>query len=75
MANLLARLAESVFWLARYMERVENMARILDVTETFARDRSGRNWLSVVQINSDDRRFFAQHPTASAEAVLEFYLL
>ena len=75
MANLLARLAESVFWLARYMERVENLARILDVTETFARDRSGRNWLSVVQINADDRRFFEQHPVASAEAVLDFYLL
>ena len=74
-ANLLARLAESVFWLGRYMERVENLARILDVTETFSRDRGGRNWLSVVQINSDDRRFFAQNPTASAEAVLKFYLL
>lgn len=75
MANLLARLAENLFWLARYMERVENLARILDVTETFARDRSGRNWLSVVQINADDKLFFKQHPVASAEAVLEFYLL
>ena len=30
--------AESLFWLARYMERAENLARILDVQETFARD-------------------------------------
>lgn len=75
MANLLARAAESVFWLARYMERVENLARILDVTETFSRDRGGRNWLSVVQINADDRSFFDKHTTATAANVLDFYLL
>ncbi|HIJ38953.1 MAG TPA: alpha-E domain-containing protein, partial [Rhodospirillaceae bacterium] len=75
MANLLARLAENIFWLARYMERAENLARILDVTDTFARDRSGRNWLSVVQINADNDRFFARHAVANAESVLDFYLL
>ena len=31
-AAQLARYAECIFWLARYMERVENLARILDVT-------------------------------------------
>lgn len=75
MAHLLSRYAECVFWLARYMERIENISRILDVTETFARDRGGRNWLSVVQINSDEERFFAQHKTADADSVLSFYLL
>lgn len=75
MAHLLSRYAECVFWLARYMERVENIARILDVTETFARDRGGRNWLSVVQINADEERFFARHQTADAASVLHFYLL
>jgi uncharacterized alpha-E superfamily protein len=75
MAHLLSRYAECVFWLARYMERVENMARIIDVTETFARDRGGRNWLSVVQINADEERFFARHHTADAASVLHFYLL
>lgn len=75
MAHLLSRYAECVFWLARYMERIENIARILDVTETFARDRGGRNWLSVVQINSDEERFLAKYETANAESVLSFYLL
>ncbi|HLY57212.1 MAG TPA: alpha-E domain-containing protein [Stellaceae bacterium] len=73
---LLSRYAESIFWLARYMERIENLARILDVTETFARDdRAGRNWLSVVQINSDEERFFARHEQATAQAVTQFYVL
>ncbi|HEY0636995.1 MAG TPA: alpha-E domain-containing protein, partial [Pseudonocardiaceae bacterium] len=76
MTRLLARYAESIFWLARYMERVENLARILDVTETFARDtRESNSWLSVVQINADERGFFERYPTATAESVTNFYVL
>jgi uncharacterized alpha-E superfamily protein len=72
---LLSRYAECLFWLARYMERVENLARILEVTETFVRhgaDQSG--WLSVVQINADEKRFLEKHEKATAETVLRFYL-
>ncbi len=75
MSHLLSRYAECTFWLARYMERVENTARILDITETFARDRGGRNWLAVVQINSDEDRFFAKHDVANSMSVLDFYLV
>ncbi len=32
---LLARYAESLFWMARYLERVENIARLVFVTESF----------------------------------------
>ena len=32
---LLARYAEGLFWMARYLERVENLARLVDVTQTF----------------------------------------
>lgn len=72
---LLSRYAESLFWLARYMERVENLARILEITDTFVRhgaDQSG--WLSVLQINSDEERFRAKHDTPTAETVLRFYV-
>lgn len=72
---LLARYAESIFWLARFVERAENLARILEVNETFSRDRSGsRNWLSIVQLNADEGRFFATHDAATAAAVTRFYL-
>jgi uncharacterized alpha-E superfamily protein len=72
---LLARYAESVFWLARYVERAENLARILDVNARFARDlRGARDWLPVLQINTDQARFEAQHPAPTAEAVLAFYV-
>ncbi len=76
MSNLVARFAESVFWLARYMERVENIARILDVNETFARDSmGGKDWLPILQLNADEKRFFARHEKATPEDILHFYIL
>lgn len=73
--TLLSRYAECIFWLARYVERAENLARILDVNETFSRDRTGEhNWLPIVQLNADDTRFFAKHQAASTAAVLDFYV-
>jgi uncharacterized alpha-E superfamily protein len=74
--SLLARFAENNFWLARYMERVENLARILDVNETFAQDGRGpEDWLPIVHLHDDTARFFASHDAASAEAVIQFYVL
>ena len=76
MTVLLARYADAAFWMARYMERAENLARILDVTETFTSDKPGDpNWLSIIQINADEDRFFASHAKADGETVLNFYAL
>ena len=74
--HLVARHAGSVLWLARYMERIENLARLLDVTKTFARDfEDRRNWLSLLRINGDSTTFFAKHTGADAPNVARFYLL
>lgn len=76
MDSLLARFAENSFWMARYMERVENLARILDVNETFAQNNEGvKEWLPIVQLYSDAERFFEDHEAATADAVLHFYVL
>ena len=72
---LLARYAECVFWLARFVERSENLARILEVNETYGRDRSGaQNWLSIVELNGDERVFAAKHAQATADSVIRFYV-
>jgi uncharacterized alpha-E superfamily protein len=72
---LLSRSAEGLFWLARYIERAENLARILDVNETFSRDsRGGQNWRSVLQLYGDEARFEGLHGKATAESVLRFYV-
>ena len=72
---LLARYAECIFWLARFVERAENLARILEVNETHGRDRSGvQEWLSIVELNGDETAFSARHVDATAENVIRFYL-
>jgi uncharacterized alpha-E superfamily protein len=72
---LLSRYADCLFWLARYMERAENLARILDVNATFSRDsRGGQNWRSIVELNSDLETFFALHAEATEATVLDFYV-
>lgn len=74
--GLLARNAEDLLWLARYVERVENLARILDVTQVFARDeRDGGHWRAALRINADEPRFLETHPEANARSVARFYLL
>ena len=57
------------------MERIENLARILDVTDTFVRhgaDQSG--WKSVIQINADEKTFYERYSEANPDTVLRFYL-
>lgn len=62
--------------MARYMERAENLARILDVNETFSRDSRGwQNWQSILQLYRDEDRFFDEHDGADAANVLYFYTL
>jgi len=72
---LLARYAECIFWLARQVERAENLARIIEVQETFARNRSGnRDWSSIVQLNADEGIFAEKHSVANAGNVIRFYV-
>ena len=76
MSSLLARFAENIFWMARYMERAENLARILDVNESFARNRSGvQDWLPIVQLHNDEAAFAKRHDEATADAVVNFYII
>jgi uncharacterized alpha-E superfamily protein len=61
--------------MARFVERAENLARILEVHETYARDKSGaRDWYTIVQLNADEEAFAEKHTTASARNVIRFYL-
>jgi len=71
--HLVARHAESAMWLARYVERIENLARLLDVTKTFADDDS--DWLSLLRINGDVGAFFNRYAAPGHDSVARFYLL
>jgi uncharacterized alpha-E superfamily protein len=74
--TLLTRFAANTFWLARYMERVENLARILDVNETFNRGSDGDNdWRRIVWLHHDEEEFFKRHEAATEAAVVNFYIV
>jgi len=76
LSSLLARFAENTFWMARYMERAESLARILDVNESFARDSSGaQDWRPIVQLHNDDEPFFKRHKEATSDTVVNFYVI
>ena len=72
---LLARYAESLFWMARYVERVENLARLVDVTQTFeSPGRESEAWFALVRINADVDDFAKRGLSPTAEAVKRYYL-
>ena len=76
MDNLLARFAENAFWMGRYMERAENLARILDVNETFARDSSEEEvWLPILRLHAEEEAFLKIHQKATAREVVHYYTL
>ncbi|WP_158745578.1 alpha-E domain-containing protein [Acidisphaera sp. L21] len=73
---LLARYAEGLFWMARYIERVENLARLIDVTQTFeSPGREDEAWSALLRINADEERFLAAGGTLDPEGIKRFYLL
>lgn len=75
MSSLLARFAGNLSWLGRYLERSENIARILHINETYGRDDpQGPDWRRVLRLYADEERFDETHDDASAAEVLGFYV-
>ena len=54
--HLIARHAGSALWFARYMERIENLARLLDVTKTFASEGEAGAQLALAATDQRRRR-------------------
>lgn len=71
---LLTRDAEGLFWMARYLERVENLARLIDVTQTFeGPGGEAGSWSALVAINADGDHLEGR--TIDGKTVKSFYLL
>jgi uncharacterized alpha-E superfamily protein len=54
---MLSRVAESLYWMARNVERAEDLARLIDVTAMRAVDHAddaGERWLSAYNIAGMD---------------------
>jgi uncharacterized alpha-E superfamily protein len=76
---MLSRVANSLFWMSRYIERAENTARIVDVNLQLLLDSRHLNdqqladyWMPIIQATGDDKLFQTLHPHATGDAVTEF---
>lgn len=73
--SLLARYAEHLFWMARYMERADSLARIIETHAAYDRGReSETSWKWLVQLYADDEEFEEKYTDASQRNVLHFYI-
>jgi uncharacterized alpha-E superfamily protein len=62
--------------MARYMHRAENVARIIDVNETFARNARGENdWVPVLRLHEDEELFLKTNRLVDGPRVVRFYLI
>jgi uncharacterized alpha-E superfamily protein len=74
---MISRVAESCYWLLRYMERAENTARLLQVNRTFILDVALpelARWQPVIVVTGEQQRFAARFPDGlnDAEAVQHY---
>ena len=72
---MLSRAADSIYWMARYIERAENVARLMDVHLSLTLDSPGsedEQWLPLVIITGDEKPFAKRYGAATRESVMEF---
>lgn len=71
---MLSRVAESVYWMCRYIERAENTARLVNVNWQLSLDdaSSAPQWQPLVSITGDEELFAAAYGEATAENVIQF---
>jgi uncharacterized alpha-E superfamily protein len=74
MKPLLSRVAESIYWMARYIERAENVARFIGVNLHLMIDLPSeeKQWQPIVDTTGDARIFRDRHGAATQETVIEF---
>lgn len=73
--NMLSRVAESIYWMARYVERAENIARFIDVNITLNLDhaRDGlEQWEPLVRTTGDDELFAERYGAPIRSSVIQF---
>jgi uncharacterized alpha-E superfamily protein len=74
---MLSRTADNLYWLARYVERAEYLARILDttlrlITVPLSYGGGTNEWESAVASAGCANAFFAAYDEASEETVTDF---
>ena len=72
---MLSRVADAIYWMSRYIERAENVARFVDVNLHLELDGSEAEgqWSPLIETTGDTARFKERHGTATTrDNVLRF---
>jgi uncharacterized alpha-E superfamily protein len=72
---MLARVAESIYWMSRYVERAENVARFIEVNLNLMLDLpvgSAQQWQPLVETTGDAEEFAKRHGKATQSNVIQF---
>ena len=72
---MLSRVAESIYWMSRYIERAENVARVVGVNNQLQHDLpdlTEEQWDPMVKVTGDDERFQSHYDAATRSNVIDF---
>ncbi len=72
---LLSRVANSLYWIGRYIERADNVARFVGVNLQMMLDLPAENtgqWQALVQTSGDNQIFRERYGTPTQESVIRF---
>ena len=72
---MLSRLADSLYWMSRYVERAENVARFIDVNTWLSLDLPAgyqEQWSPLISTTGDDALFAKYYTEASRRNVIHF---
>ena len=72
---MLSRVADSLYWMSRYVERAENLARFVDVNWHMSLDVPGdpsKQWQPLVAVTGDMERFPEDYGKADRDSVIRF---
>lgn len=73
---MLSRVAESLYWMARYVERAEDLTRLLSVNFNTLLDSkpvdARHGWEAVLGVNGDDPLFGEFHKEVNTQSVIQF---
>ena len=72
---MLSRVADSLYWINRYVERAENISRFVEVSEAMALDcppGSAEPWLPLIDASGDRELFDKLYASGKPEDVIRF---
>ncbi len=75
---MLSRSAERIYWLARYLERTENMARLISVNMNLLMDLPKgveMSWAELIRINGCQDAFYSKYKSSGERNVSKYLLI